>query len=74
MQLCHVMKPNKDVALLARIMWQLYLQGTQMVLQRLYMLSCRNKLASAAIHVLSPKRGWMMIRFYLQQQTNGRLE
>ena len=40
MQLCHVMKPNKDVALQARMMWQLYLQGTQMVLQRLYMLSC----------------------------------
>ena len=61
MQLCHVMKPNKDVALLARMMWQLYLQGTQIVLQRLYMLSCRYKLASTAILVLSPKRGWMMI-------------
>ena len=36
MQLCHAMKPNKDVALLARMVWQLYLQGTQMVLQRLY--------------------------------------
>ena len=33
------MKPNKDVALLARMVGQLYLQGTQMVLQRLYMLS-----------------------------------
>ncbi len=40
-QCSHVMKPNKDVALLARMVWQLYLQGTQMVLQMLYMLSCR---------------------------------
>ena len=40
MQLCHVMKPNKDVALIARMVWQLYLQGTQMVLQRLYNLLC----------------------------------
>ena len=43
MQLCHAMKPNKDVALLARMVLELYLQGNQMVLQRLYnyMLSCR---------------------------------
>ena len=27
MQLRHAMKPNKDVALLARMVWQLYLQG-----------------------------------------------
>ncbi len=41
MQLCHVMEPDKDVDLLAIMVWQLYLQGTQMVLQRLYILSCR---------------------------------
>ena len=35
MQLCHVMERGKDGALLARMVWQLYLQSTQMIIQRL---------------------------------------